>query len=104
MENTNKRIEKKTETFMFPIDSKSMIEGETNKFIKIFLNQLDLEFKSLSISSDYREAERAKERLRQVFLDGINGFARFSKGLLKNYASNAQEIERLINAVKRQEN
>jgi len=86
------------ETFMFPIDSKSMIEGEKNKFIKLFLNQLDLEFKSIDSSSNLLETERAKERLRQVFLDGINGFARFSKGLLKNYAANAQEIERLIKA------
>lgn len=90
---------RRTETYMFPVDSKSMIEGEKNKFIKLYLNQMDLEFKTLIMSNNRLEVERAKERLRQVFLDGINGFARFSKGLLKNYASNAQEIERLLDEV-----
>ena len=95
---SNERV-RRTEVFMFPIDSQSMIEGEKNKFIKLFLNQMDLEFKTLIMSNSRLEVERAKERLRQVFLDGINGFARFSKGLLKNYASNAQEIERLLDEV-----
>ena len=78
------------ETFLFPIDVKSIIEGEKNKIIKIFLNQLDLEIKN----------EDSKVRLRQVFLDTLNGFARLMKGMLKQYAENAATFERLIQEIR----
>jgi len=78
-------------TYLFPIDAKSMIEGEKNKVIKIFLNQLDLEIRD----------EEVKTRLRQVFLDTLNGFSRFSKGILKHYAENAATFERLIQEVRK---
>ncbi len=81
--------EKVREVFLFPIDARNMIEGEKNKVIKIFLNQLDLKI----------DDDKTRQELRQIFLDSINGFARFSKGLLKNYSNNAQFFERLIDAV-----
>jgi len=80
------------EVFLFPIDAKSMIEGEKNKVIKIFLNQLDLEIKDDAI----------KARLRQIFLDTLNGFSRFSRGILKHYAENAATFERLIQEVNKE--
>lgn len=77
------------EVFLFPVDAKKMLQGEKDKAIKIFLNQLDLKIKD----------EQTRKELRQIFLDCINSFARFSKGLLKNYSENADVFQRLVNAV-----
>lgn len=82
------------ETFLFPIDAKSIIEGEKNKVIKIFLNQLDIQLKD----------EEVKRQLRQVFLDSINGFARLTKGLIKQYSQQAGTFERLIHVIEDQKN
>ena len=77
------------EVFLFPVDAKSMIEGEKNKVIKVFLNQLDMQLKD----------EEIKRQLRQVFLDSINGFARLAKGLIKQYSQQAGTFERLIHVI-----
>jgi hypothetical protein len=68
----------KQETIMFPIEVRSMIEGEKNKLIKLYLGILD----------DLDIEEQHKRLLRNSFLNCINGFSRFSKGLLKNYVIN----------------
>lgn len=77
------------EVFLFPIDARKMLDGEKNKNIKFFLNQLDLKIQD----------EQVRMELRQMFLDCINSFSRFSKGLLKNYSENAEIFQRLYRAV-----
>jgi len=86
--------EKQTISYLFPINVDSMIKGEKNKVIKIFLNQLDMKFdKIIQFSRNEPEIVDIKNELRQVFLDSVNGFARFTKGLLKNYASSNEELK-----------
>ena len=82
-------MEKHTDTYLFAINNRSIIEGEKNKVIKIFLNQLDLKVKD----------EQIKIELRQIFLDVINGFARLSNGLLKNNANSADYFNRLESGI-----
>lgn len=89
------------ETFLFPVDSRSMINGEKNKVIKIFLNQMDLKFNKLveKFPEDMESLNDIKNELRQIFLDNINGFSRLTQGLLKNYITNAYEFERLLHVI-----
>jgi hypothetical protein len=74
-------LDTQRELIYFPVEGYSMIEGEKNKQIIIFLNQLDLKL------GDHP----SKQELRTLFLDCMNGFARFSRKLLQSYLETAHK-------------
>ena len=101
-ENTEKEKEIYRTEYLFPVNVIGMIQGEKDKAIKIFLNQLDLKFDDIinSYPNNREEFLTTKKELRQVFLDSINGLARFSNGLLKGYVSHGDFLDRVVNAIK----
>jgi len=81
---------------MFPLSFISMIEGEKNKVVISFLNQVDMKFDILIRNNPEKKESLldAKRELRKLFLDSINGFSRLSKKILTDYIEQSNYFEK----------
>lgn len=94
-----KNREKFRESYLFPIDINTMVDGEKNKLIKLFLNILDVKFNNLVVFND-SDKDKIKKELRSIFLDIINGFSRFTKTTLINYVSHAENLDIILDSLR----